>query len=260
MLRKSILVSALVALGFSLALAQISADALPSLENVGALIGGTDPGEVEEAVAGMQGGIAAGVPAGDAAYGDTAREIAGLLYEGDAEAARKLAEAFLDEREGVEAYIADRGFALNDLGVAYALAFVTFWELSLGEELDPSVGTEAAKFMVVTVQKAAGPLRRTPEEARAQAYDWLMTSPVAFAALVKAFEQNGRPEPAKQLRRKSAGLFEELFGLPPEVFTISEAGAVGVDTDKLLELKRTGKASNEVDALIDDILGTGQER
>lgn len=240
------------------ALAQVSADHLPSAGGLAKLLG-TDAATVNREVVDSGGAIASGIRAGDGARGETAKVIARLLAGGAPERAQQLQDAFMAEREGFEAYLEQNNFALNDVGVAYGAAFVLFWGYGTGQEnaIGEEASFEAAKFAIYAVKTANSQLAGTSQQEKDQAYDWLMTTPVVFGALVRAFEEAGKQEEAAQLRKKMAEMFQQLFLFPPDVYTISAEGKVGIDADKLLEFKASHNGSSEVDALIDEVLGGG---
>jgi hypothetical protein len=242
---------------FGVALAQLSAEQLPPASGLARLLG-TDAATVNQGVTGAGGRVASGLKAGDGARGETAREITRLLVGEASEQYEPLYAAFMAEREKFEHFLEQNNFALNDVGVAYGVAFAIFWVYATGQEdaLGEEASLEASKFAVYAIKNGKMFDRATQEE-KDRAYDWLLATPLAFASLVEAFEGAGRREEAAQLRLQMGEMFRQLFLFPPEVYTISAEGKVGVDAEKLLEFKKSADSPAEVDALIDDILGAG---
>ena len=235
----------------SLTPAEISTKNLPSMENLATLLGSTNKKEVEKTVMANNGQISSGLPANNSARGKTGNEIAALLSSGAREHEKQILEAIMAERDSFEQILAQNRFVVNDFGVAYAASFITLWELASHKVLPLEGSLEAGKFLVYALKEVKPQYEALRETEKDQGYDWLMTTPVAFASLIKGFEKVGRIQEAEQLRTRSATLFNELFGLPYNVITISERGEIGVDTDKLLNIPDGSSKGDEIDTLID---------
>ncbi len=232
--------------------AAVAPENLPSMDNLAALLGTTDKETVEKSIAAEGGRISSGLPAGKGARGETATEISALLSGGDKKQEQQLKTAIMDEREAFESVLTRHHFDTDDMGVAYATSFITLWELASHKQLPLEGSLEAGKFLVYTMKEIQPKYATISERDKERGHDWLMTTPVAFASLVKGFEQAGRKQEAKQLRAKSATLFKELFRLPHDTIIITSEGNIKVDTDRLLDSGGTG--NSEADSLIDQSL------
>ncbi|WP_456418313.1 DUF6683 family protein [Thiolapillus sp.] len=234
--------------------AGISPENLPSMDNLAALLEGTDQKEVKRATKANNGRIASGLPVrGDSAHGATASQIAALLSDGDKNRERQLSKAIMEEREAFEQVLAQHGFDTRDMGVAFAASFITLWELASHKQLPLEGSLSAGEFLTYAMQGMKPEYNTISAQEKEQGYDWLMTTPVAFASLVKGFEKAGRQQEAEQLRSKSAALFKEIFRLPHDSIIITTKGAIEVDTDRLLNYDNAG-ASSDANTLIDQAL------
>ena len=210
--------------------AQLAAGELPELGNLGALItrGAADVGHAPAPDGGRE--ISAGLPAPDDARGAAAAWLAKGLSGGDAEMEKALAGAIEAERENVEKALGERGFVMNDLGVALAMNFVMLWELATGEELGDATALKAGRSLVETFA-ARSPVDDLEEGDRATALDVLITMPVTYTSLVHGYESNGREAEAGTLREQAGGEFEKLFKLPAALFAIDGSGRIDVDAE-----------------------------
>jgi len=240
--------------------AGISPENLPSMGNLAALLEETDRKEVKRATKANNGRIASGLPVrGDSARGATASQIAALLSNGDKNRERQLSKAIMEEREAFEQVLAQHGFDTRDMGVAFAASFITLWELASHKQLPLKGSLSAGEFLTYAMKGMEPEYNAISSQEKEQGYDWLMTTPVAFASLVKGFEKAGRQQEAEQLRSKSAALFKQVFRLPHESIIITTEGDIEVDTDKLLEYGNAN-ANNDADTLIDQALNMDKAR
>lgn len=240
--------------------AGISPENLPSMDNLTALLGETDIKEVKRATRANNGLITAGLAVhGDSVRGVTASEIAALLSGGDQNQEREMKKAIMAERDAFEQVLAEHGFDTRDMGVAFAVSFITLWELASHKQLPLEGSLSAGEFLVYTMKEVKPRYDALSAQEKDQSYDWLMTTPVAFSSLVKGFEQASRSREAEQLRSKSADLFKEVFRLPHDSIIITTKGDIEVDADKLLEYGDSG-AKSDADALIDQALSMEKAR
>lgn len=172
--------------------AEVSSQPLPNFGNLAALLINAGKSKVDEAVYHTNGRISANLPASDSARGRTAGNIAGLLSGGSERLRLKMREDFLRQREVFEKNLTDNNYALHDMGVAYAVAFVMLWELASDRVLPPAASNRAAKYLVYALRNAEeGGYAKTSDDDNSKAYDWLITYPVVYASLVSAFEKGG---------------------------------------------------------------------
>ncbi len=240
--------------------AGISPENLPSMDNLGELLKETNRKEVEQAIRANNGRISSGLPVPiRGTIEATATEIASLLSGGDKNQEQQLKKAIVGEREAFKKVLNDHGFDTRDMGVAYAVSFITLWELASHKQLPLEGSLSAGEFLVHTMKKAKTGYAAISAQEKVESYDWLMTTPVAFASLVKGFEQAGRIQEAEQLRSKSASLFKELFKLPHEGIVITPRGDIEVNAEKLVEYGGSS-AKSDADTLIDEALNMEQAR
>lgn len=213
--------------------AEISTKDLPDIGNLAILIGTTNQGRDDSRVIDNKGKIASGLPVRDNYRGTTAREIAKYLSGGSIETETTLFNAIEKERVDFENFLTSANFKLNDMGVAYTACFIVLWELASNQTLSQEASLAAGKYLVSSFTGIAQEYKGIEESEKARAYDWLMTTPVAFASLVKGLEREGKKTEADMLRQKSAQLFIETFRLPYDYITISEKGDIGVDVEKI---------------------------
>ncbi len=234
--------------------AAIDSGHLPSTANLAKLLNGADKEHVEKAIRDSNGKISSGLQVkGENIRGKTAVEIATLLSGGDARMKSDIKENIMTERGMLEKSLGQNGFETKDIGVAYAASFVILWELASSKELPLDSSLEARKFIVYALKDSQAKFAALSEE---QGYDWLMTTPVAFASLVKSFEKAGQNAEAARIRETSAGLFKKLFALPHDTIQISNSGKISIDVEKLAEhgAPEVEKEEGEADKLIEDAL------
>ncbi len=107
--------------------AEISAKHLPNIVDLDSLVDTLDESTINESIKARGGIITANLPAGESARGNAAAEIARHLSGGSAKTQSQLKDAFSQSRKEVESYLQQQQFAIGDMGVAYALSFITFW-------------------------------------------------------------------------------------------------------------------------------------
>ncbi len=239
--------------------AGITPENLPSMDNLSALLADTSKKDVQQEIRKNKGRITSNLPIkNDSLRGTTAKEIANLLSGGDQNQEIQMKKAIMADREAFEQLLMKHGFDTKDMGVAFAVSFITLWELASYKELPLEGSLGAGKFLVYTMKEIKPSYDALPIEEREQGYDWLMTTPVAFASLIKGFEKAGRNQEAEQLRKKSAALFKKLFRMPHDTIIITAQGEISVDTDRLLENGATHD-SGSTDILIDQALKAGSD-
>lgn len=214
--------------------AEFSPHNLPGMSDLVMFIGQVDRSKVEEEVYDTYGRVSADIPVGDTAQGRTAGELAGLLSGGSETLRQKLIDVFLESRSQFLKNLIDNNYAVNDMGVACAVSFILLWELASDRELSQAASVQAAKLLVHSFRNLDEEYARISVEEKAKAYDWLITTPVALASLVTAYEYRGRYKEVKLLREKSASLFLNVFKIPRDMLKISESGVISVDVDRVL--------------------------
>jgi len=226
--------------------ADIDGKDLPSMGNLAKLLGTVDPTVVEESVYNEQGKISAGMPAPDDARGNTSAEIAKLLGEGNSEQEKNLVAAFNDTRVKVEDYLVKADFDVSDMGVSMALSFITLWELASDIELSEDASLTAGKNLVHSFSGAKSSFANLEAQDKAKLHDYLMTTPIAFAALVQTFEaQGGAEQEVKMLRTKSADLFKEVFLLSHDMFIFEEDGSFNMNVEALEKYQEENNISSD---------------
>jgi len=226
--------------------ADINGKDLPSMGNLAKLLGTVDPSVVEESVYNDQGKISAGMPAPDDARGTTSAEIARLLGEGNSEQEKNLADAFNDTRVEVEDYLVKADFDVSDMGVSMALSFITLWELASDVELAEEATLTAGKNLVHSFSGAKSSFANLEAKDKAKLHDYLMTTPIAFAALVQTFKQQESAEQeVTMLRTKSADLFKEVFLLPHDMFIFEKDGSFNMNAEALEQYQEENNISSD---------------
>lgn len=213
--------------------AEIKASDLPSMGNLAALLSKTDQKKSEVESLDQNGKISSNLPAPDTARGETAAMIAKVLSNGAKETEAALKNAFLMDRLAYEKALSAANFKVDDMGVAYAANFIMLWELASNVEMSKEASVSAGKFLVHSFAGMKEKFDQVPEEDKAKAYDWLMTTALAFYSLVKAYETQGMKAEAGKIREESATLFVQTFKLPHDLVTISEAGEFGISEAKV---------------------------
>ncbi len=213
--------------------AQISASDLPSMGNLAKLIGETDQSTVEDSIYNDEGKISSGMVANDSARGETALVIAGILSEGNEDKQIEIAGKFGEVRVAFEEILTSANFAQNDAGVGIAASFITLWELASERTLPDEAALKIGKHVVHSfgTPEAVRGYNEFSDIEKGKFYDWMMTTPVVFAALVSTFEAEGLKEEALKLREKSASLFIEVFKIPHTYFIMSDEGELNIDID-----------------------------
>jgi len=218
--------------------ADIAEEDLPSMGNLARLLGTADAAVVDEEVYDEQGNIAAGMPVSDDARGNTSKAIAKLLADGNADHEKKLSAGFDETRLVVEDYLTNAKFDVNDMGVSLALSFITLWELASDVELSETASFNAGKFLVHNFSSATSSFEQLEAQEQAKLHDYLMTTPIAFAALVKTFEeQGGTEQQVTMLRTKSADLFV--------VFVFEEDGSFNVNMEFIEKYQEENNISSD---------------
>ncbi len=216
--------------------AQVSAEGLPDMGNLGLLIGEANDDFDESSVLDDEGRISAGMPVDDSLRGTTATEIASILAQGNPEGQQQV-EQWLDEARSVfEDFLVQSNFEVNDIGVSLAVSFITFWELAENKILPPESELKLGKFLVHTFKGMATVPEYenlSPEE-KSLLYDWTMTTPIAFYSMVDGLEAKGEFDEASKIRQKSASLFVELFKFPHDFFILTDDGEFSADIDNIL--------------------------
>jgi len=223
--------------------AEISTKDLPDIGNLAIMIGTTNQNQVDNRIIDNKGKIASGLPVKDTYRGTTAREIAKYLSGGSIETETTLYNAIEKERVDFEKFLTSANFKLNDMGVAYTACFIVLWELASNQTLSQEASLEAGKYLVYSFTDIAQEYEGIDDNEKAMAYDWLMTTPVAFASLIKGLERDGKIKEANMLRKKSEQLFSETFRLPHDYITISNAGVLGLDVNKIKAYQRVLEAN-----------------
>ena len=214
--------------------AEFSPHNLPGMGDLVMFIDQADRSRVEEEIYDTYGRVSADIPVADTAQGRTASELAGLLSGSSETLRQKLIDAFLESRSQLLKNLSDNNYAVDDMGVACAVSFILLWELASHRELSQAASLQAAKLLVHSFHNLEVEYARISDEEKAKAYDWLITTPVALASLVAAYEYRGREKEVKMLREKSASLFLSVFKIPREMLKISESGVISVDIDRVL--------------------------
>ena len=216
------------------AFAEISADTLPDMGNLSAMLGTkADTKTIEKSVVDSNGKIGAGLPAPDTARGETFAVMAKQLSGGSESMEKRLLEAMQQERQAFEKFLANANFRTDDMGVAYAAAFITLWELASHKELPTSGSLAAGKFLVHSFKGIAPKYTSISDEEKAKTFDWMISVPVGFASLIKGFEKHGKTTEAEMMRKHTARLFKETFKIPHDWLVISDTGKISVDTEKM---------------------------
>ncbi|MEJ2611537.1 MAG: hypothetical protein P8179_16000 [Candidatus Thiodiazotropha sp.] len=213
--------------------ADISAENLPSMGNLAMMISKTAQADAEKAIDNKSAKISSGLPAPDSSRGRTANELAGYLSNNSKELRQQMLEAFDGGRTAFETYLSDANFDTKDMGVAYAACFISLWEMASYKELPKEASFRAGKFLVYTLRNIGDQYASIGEKEKAYAYDWLMTTPVAYVSLIKGFENENRTKEAEMLRKHAGQLFLEAFKFPHDTITISDKGELGVDVQRM---------------------------
>ena len=227
--------------------AQISADELPDLGNLGLLIGEADDGFAEEAILNDEGKISSGMPVDESSRGVTATRIASILAQGDLEAQQEV-EQWLDKaRTAFEDKLVQSNFEVNDIGVGLAVSFIIFWEMAEDRILPEESELKLGKFLVHTFSdiENAPAYKQLSSEDKSLLYDWTMTSPIAFFSMIGELEAKGETEQVEQLRNKSASLFVELFKFPHNFFTLSDDGEMGANIESITSYQEQNGLSDD---------------
>ncbi|MGD9171178.1 MAG: hypothetical protein PVI97_14110 [Candidatus Thiodiazotropha sp.] len=232
----TLLFSACVALPLQ---ADISAKQLPSVGNLAVMIGKAHQADVEKSIYNKAGKISAGLSAPDSSRGRTAEELAGYLSNNSSEQFRQqLYDAFNAERASFETFLTNANFDTKDMGVAYAACFIVLWELASHKELPQEGSLQAGKFLVHSFRGISDQYASISDTEKADAYDWLMTTPVAYGSLIKSFDKEGRTKEAEMLREHAGQLFRETFKFSHDMITISDKGEFGVDEDRIMAYQK----------------------
>jgi len=198
------------------------------------LLGETDKTKVEKHVYNKSGKISAQLFVNDSYRGTTAREISRLLANGSKKNEQEFYETMEVERKSFEKFLTDANFEVKDMGVAYATSLIVLWEMASHTELSQKNALKLGKFLVYSFSSMSEDYKNISEVEKAKAYDWLMTTPVVFASLIKGYEKQGRIKEAEILRKKTASIFAETFKLSHEHITVSKYGELGVNVKKIV--------------------------
>ncbi|MES9969595.1 MAG: hypothetical protein ABW092_06140 [Candidatus Thiodiazotropha sp.] len=218
--------------------AEFPSQPLANLGNLAALLANPGKSYVEEELYDPNGRIFSNLPVQDSARGETADQLARLLSGGSEPLRQRLVVNFLKNRDRFMQNLSSNNYVANDMGVAYAVSFVLFWELASNGELTQSASDKAAKFLVHRFRSTNKEYANITLEDKAKAYDWLITAPVAIATLIMAYEKAGRGQEVKMLRDASASMFVNAFKIPHDMLEISESGELHLDSEKVLAYQK----------------------
>jgi hypothetical protein len=218
--------------------ADISVKKLPSVGNLAVMIGKANQADVEKTVYNKAGKISAGLSVPDSSRGRTAEELAGYLSNNSEELRKQLYDAFSTERASFETYLTNANFDTKDMGVAYAACFIVLWELASHKELPQEGSLQAGKFLVHSFRGIGDQYASISDTEKADAYDWLMTTPVVYGSLIKSFDKESRSKEAEMLREHAGQLFSETFKFTHDMITISDKGEFGVDEDRIMAYQK----------------------
>lgn len=242
-MKYSILLCFILASFFQFAYALSTKD-LPEISGLEALLNAPDPKDVKKNIKQQNGVIASGLRASDSQRGVTAATLAKLLSNGSADSEKQFIDAFEQERKLVEQYLQQNNFAVGDVGVAYALSFISLWELSHNRILSPQAELEAGKYIVHMFDDLKAEFAKISDVEKDKAYDWYMATPIAFVGLYKGFKKQGSEQNMQDLSKTSQRLFKEVFRFPHTYFTFSDKGEFGINTDALLSDARKTNGTN----------------
>ena len=211
--------------------AQFAPGSLPDLSALNGAIAGASGDPADDgpgADASQDGPIASGFTVPDTgARGTAARLFAdGLREAGQAELAETMEAGMLEARDEAERVATSQGFAARDLGVAYALFFITSWEMANDSELPLPAAASAGRTLVAAMREGGeSAVTGTPEDLD-RAYDAFLTLAGGFVSLTRAYEEAGQAEEETAMRRSIAESFQQTVGVPPASVTITPDGEI----------------------------------
>ncbi len=108
------------------------------------------------------------------------------------------------------------------------------WETSSNKALPDASAQEAGTFLVHGFSGAQAEFDKIPDQKRAQLRDLLVTAPVVFGSLAKAYkDQEGAEQQVAMLRKESREMFVEFFRMPHDIWVIEEDGSVNVNAEAI---------------------------
>lgn len=226
--------------------ADIASENLPSMGNLAKLLDNADPAEVEDKVFNDAGKISAGMIAPDTTRGQTSARIAETLSGGDPDKTEALSSAFNKTRDEFENVLASANFDVDDIGVALAASFIVLWETASNKTLPDASALKAGKFLVHGFSAAHSKFDQIPEQEKAELRDHLMTAPVVFGFLARAFEeQEGAEQQVAMLQQESEEMFAQIFQTSYDLWIIEEDGTVIVNSEQIQQYQEENEISSD---------------
>jgi hypothetical protein len=217
--------------------AELSLDSLPNIRNLISHSGEMDNADQEAFEPNSldsDGRITSHSIVSDSARGEAAGEIAEHLSGGSDALRQRLANAFLNNRDRFLKNLLVDNYAVNDLGVAYAVCSILLWEMASEKALTNTAIENATKKLIHAFKNRRNVNSQFHPDHDAKLYDWLITSPVAISSLVTAFEHVDRIQEVELLRDASASMFLTAFKVPHYWMQISATGEISFDDDTLI--------------------------
>tara|TARA_B100000745_G_scaffold75055_2_gene45346 strand:+ start:976 stop:1722 length:747 start_codon:yes stop_codon:yes gene_type:complete len=218
------LAAGLMALSFS-ASANLAGDNLPSVKNLGALLGSKKVAQVSTPASDVQ--IGTSLKATESARGTLAKEVAAML----AAEVKDYDQAYFiqtveDTRKNIEVALKDNHFALQDLGVAYGVSFVMLWEVAHDKTLPVEASAKVIKQMVGIFDKINDEYEKQPQQAKDIFYDQLFTAPIVMLLLKEGYKHNQQLDGVAEVKAAAANLFRKITSMSHTDIILSDKGEI----------------------------------
>lgn len=204
--------------------AGLTGDNLPPVKNISAIFGAKPALTQAKTAQGIIGTLA---KADDSARGTAAKEMAQMLA---AEIDNYDQQAFINAvgeiRGNIEAALQQNKFALQDLGVAYALCTVMLWEIANDHTLPVEASAKVIQQLIGTFDQIGETYYQASATDKALLYDQLMATPMILLLMKEGYKQTNQADGVAEVQQAAATLFKNMTTLAHSDVLFSDSGEI----------------------------------
>ena len=184
-----------------------------------------------------QGLFSANMGVTGAARGSAAVKFAQDYANGDQNFIDQYTVRFNDARVQAEQELKEQNFDLTDMGVAFAYAKVSLWQLGAGKLLSRSAVSNALQFEI-NVFDAIKEQMPMDNNQRDIFHDLMMTYAVVYPYMVTLLTDNNSLESAQTVKKIATDEYLKLFQLPHAVAGYDSEGKYSLNEEKFIEWQK----------------------
>ena len=190
-----------------------------------------------------QGVFSANMGVTGAARGSAAVKFANDYANGDQNFIDQYTVIFNDARVQAEQELREQNFDLADMGVAFAYAKVSLWQLGAGKVLSRSAVSHALQFEI-NIFDAIKDQMPMDNNQRDVFHDLLMTYAVVYPYLVTLMTENNKLESAQTIKQTATDEYLKLFQMPYAVAGYDSEGKYSINEEKFIEWQQQVNADS----------------